>query len=609
MLLNLVSWLLLTVSAAMVGSTILSTVRCPGFRHFGDQFIIATWLGLLTFATALLGVSIFLPLRPGISFILLGSMTALAASITRARDLLKFSRIGRTNFVFVGIGNLAAIAALSSTRLVQAYDTGLYHYQMVRWLSEYGTVPGLALIHFRFGFSSSWFALAAPFDFGPIQGRISGLFGGLAIFLALLHFALAISRIIQHRAERADWFLAGGYPLIFLVCFSWAFEVSLSPDLPIWILTLIIGWLMIVEGRPEVSRGMNSEWNHNSILPLILAFAAMSIKLSAAPLVVVAGLFFLLNSVGKLKAAFVPGAIASLLVVPLFAANIASSGCPLFPGTLMCSDLPWSVGKASAQVSATGILNWARWGGEQIPPGATEWSWIPGWFSQRDKLMLLSLCFACLVGFLIFRGWRKGRPFLWVLSLSLAGMAFVFINAPNPRFGAGYLALCPALFAAVAGPDLETWAKGRFSNWFEPSHSISLAPILLGIGALLALQAGLNDLKVMRKIKEFGKSQMESESHSWHRLLLPPALPKIPGDIMVIENRRLDRIESVQLASERSNGIEYWRSLGTDQCWGASLPCLPDLIEGDVRLRRPTEGLRSGFIKSPNLPNNASAFE
>ena len=192
MLLFLISWMLLTASAAIVGSAVLAAVKFPVFRHFGDRIIIAIWLGLLTFAVTLLGLSIFLPLRPGISFALLAMLTGLAACSKSARDLLKIPANCRPNSAIAGIGILAAIVALDSTRLVRAFDTGLYHYQLVRWLSEYGTVPGLALLHFRFGFTSSWFALAAPFDFGPFQGRISGLLGGLAIFLALLHFALAV---------------------------------------------------------------------------------------------------------------------------------------------------------------------------------------------------------------------------------------------------------------------------------------------------------------------------------------------------------------------------------------------------------------------------------
>src|SRR5258708_3672148 len=183
-------------------------------------------------------------------------------------------------------------------------------------------------------------------------------------------------------------------------------------------------------------------------------------------------------------------------------------------------------------------------------------------------------------------------------------MGFVFVNAPNPRFGAGYLALCPALFAAVAGPGLESWSRGHLAIWHGPISSNSLASILLGLAALLALQTGLNDLKVMRKVGEFGGSQMALESHSWHRLLLPPALPRVPGDLMVLENRRLDRIGSLQVAYQRSKGIEYWRPIGTDQCWAVLLPCLPDSLGDDVRLRRPDRGFRSGFTRT-SYPENA----
>jgi hypothetical protein len=235
-----------------------------------------------------------------------------------------------------------------------------------------------------------------------------------------------------------------------------------------------------------------------------------------------------------------------------------------------------------------------------MPPDATAWNWIPVWLSQTDKRMLTSFCGACLVGFLSLHGWRKGKPFLWVLALSLAGVAFLFFNAPNPRFGAGYLALYPALFAAVAGPELERWIKIHFTRWMEPIHSISLTAMLLALCALLALQISWNDRKIARKIEQSGSPSAPPNLRSWHRLLLPPALPQSPGDLMVSENRRFDLILSMQLVSERSNGIEYSRPLGTEQCWGVSLPCLPDLLAGDVGLRRPQDGLRSGFTRMAN---------
>jgi hypothetical protein len=596
MLFSLFAWLLLTVGAVTIGSAILSASRCPDFRHLGDQLIVAAWLGLLIFAPTLLGVSLLLPLRPGTSFAVLATMTALAVSSKGARDLLpRFRLRGGEKPGALGIAILAAIAALDSTRLVQAFDTGLYHYQVVRWLSDYGTVPGLALLHFRFGFSSSWFALAAPFDFGPFQGRISGLLGGLAIFLALLHFGLAISRILQQKAKKADWFLAGGYPLVVFVSLVSTFEVSLSPDLPIWILTLLIGWLMLLE-EPE---SPGPEPDHNPILPFLLALGTLSIKLSAAPAVLLAGLFFLFKSTGKLRAAIVSGMAASLLVVPFFAANLVSSGCPVFPGTLMCVGFPWGVDKAAAQVYANYTRDSSRWSGGPVPAGATAWNWIPVWLAQKDKLTLLVFCFACLIGFVALRGWRKGKSFPWVLALTLCGMAFLFVYGPNPRFGTGYLALCPALFAGVAGPDLEGWIqRSRFITWYEWSPRLSLSAVFLGIAALLAVQSGISDLKMKRKVEAEAKSPILADSGLEHRVLLPPAVARFPGDLILMENRKVDRIGGLELAHEQSNGIEYWRSLGTEQCWAVSPPCLPESLEGGVRLRRPDRGFGSGFTRA-----------
>src|ERR1700730_2743866 len=36
-------------------------------------------------------------------------------------------------------------------------DSDSYHIQMVKWAQEYGTVPGIANLHIRFGYNSSWF--------------------------------------------------------------------------------------------------------------------------------------------------------------------------------------------------------------------------------------------------------------------------------------------------------------------------------------------------------------------------------------------------------------------------------------------------------------------
>ena len=44
-------------------------------------------------------------------------------------------------------------------------DTDSYHIQMIKWARDYGSVPGIANLHLRYGFNSSWFisvALLSP---------------------------------------------------------------------------------------------------------------------------------------------------------------------------------------------------------------------------------------------------------------------------------------------------------------------------------------------------------------------------------------------------------------------------------------------------------------
>jgi hypothetical protein len=602
MLLNLFSWILLAGSAAAVGSAVLAMTRSSFFLHFGDRVITAIWLGLLIIAATLLGLSTVLPLSPGAGF---GLMAVLAVSSLSAeavrRDLQRLLEHLK-NGAGAGLGVLALIGAFSSTRLVEAYDTGLYHYPLTRWLSSYGTVRGLALIHFRFGFSSSWFALAAPFDFGPFQGRIAGLLGGFAIVLCLAHFGLALSRLLQQRGDRADWFLLGGYIFIFFVCLSWAFEVSLSPDVPVWILTLLGAWLMLVATSPKLGKDALPADGYSFIAVLILALGTVTLKPSAAPIVVVAGAFFWFNSPAPWSRRLFLALISGLVAVPVVMANVTSSGCPLYPSSVLCLNVPWGVGEAGARVISADIADWGRWR-EGSSSAATVWSWLIPWISQPDKLALVLLCGLCLLGFGALRGWRADKAVLYVLGLALFGTLFLLATAPNPRFGAGYFALYPALLLAAAGPRCEGLLRRGRANSQSRARSATLGYVFVGIAALLAVHGTIRELITRKGMAASAHFMMPEDSKLARRIILPPALAASPGDIVITKNRRLNRVGRLELATERSNGIEYRTPKDRDQCWAAALPCVPGPLEGDVGLRLPANGLSSGFTRSAKFDN------
>jgi hypothetical protein len=598
MLFYLISWVLLLVSGAAVGCVILVVTKSSVFANFGDRMITATWLGLLTIASVLLGVSLVLPLSPAVGFGVAVLLTTGALFIKGVRQNLRISFQYLTIPAAVGVGILAVISAFGSTRLVEAYDTGFYHYQLTSWLAEYGTIRGLALLHIVLGYSSSWFALAAPFDFGPFQGRIAGLLGGLAIFLCLSHFALAVSRIIQRRAERADWFLVGGYIVIFCVCLGWAFEVSLSPDVPSWILTFLAGWLILITGH---SAKRTTPEDDSAILPLIVAFGAAAIKLSAGPVLVIAALFYWLNSSAKWNVRFVAACVAGLLLIPKAATGAVSSGCPFFPNPVLCLDVPWGMGPAMARFASESIRDFARWSGP-MPPSANSWNWMLPWISHVDKLALVLFCAACLLGFVAARGWRASDSLRYVLALALLGSVFLFMTAPNPRFGAGYLALYPALFLAALGPEVENRLPLRpMSQGRIRASSIPLAYVLVGLAGLVAIDAGLREFKLRRELRSLTNVHLPADATLMRRLLLPPALARSEGDLVIVKNRRFDLLESLDIITEHSNGIEYHRPRESDQCWGVAIPCTPRPLEGEVMLRSPADGLRSGFTRSGSL--------
>lgn len=52
-------------------------------------------------------------------------------------------------------------------RLPNNYDSGLYHFQTIRWLEEYPIVRGLANLHWHFGLNQSYFELVALTDVHP----------------------------------------------------------------------------------------------------------------------------------------------------------------------------------------------------------------------------------------------------------------------------------------------------------------------------------------------------------------------------------------------------------------------------------------------------------
>lgn len=366
MLIFIAIWLALIAVTFPVGLAILRLMDAQCFERSGERFVISVWLGTVLLADGLLAVSLFQPLSLATGGLLAAVLVGAALVVKRVRSeirtavqalYLKMSPIWSLGFIA-----LLATVAYVATSGVNLYDAHLYHFQVIQWLSQVGVVPGLALIHNRFSFTSSWFAIAAPFNTGILETRVSALTGGFALLLITLQVFISFTHLLESPKRSQDWFVVAAAFIYLPFLMHSTLVVSPSPDLPAIALIVLVAWTMLVTGGSPGEPGLIIL--SPRLIPVLLAAGAMAIKLSAAVLLPIAVLFYALEQrrlrLGSLITASLVGII---LILPVLSFGLIASGCPLYPSPTLCQDLPWSVGREEAKMISGIIHIWPRWGG------------------------------------------------------------------------------------------------------------------------------------------------------------------------------------------------------------------------------------------------------
>ena len=388
-----ICWLALFRASIAAGDLILRFLGASPEED--DYWFISFWVGLLTIAAVVLAVVPFAPAYYAAPLLLLGLYT----------------RTPATPGVFWPV---AAAATYVSSGPVRLYDTALYHQPAIDWMSTHGLVPGLALVHFRFGFTSSWLAITSLFNVGPLHLRAGVVVTGLAIAVALTQW---ISLYRRNNSPETRFYLAG-LPLLLLFLFFDSAIVSPSPNLGAGLAVFTGIWMLL--RSPSHAAGA------------VMAAGAMAVKLSAAPLLLAA----LSGAPRRLRTL----ALAGALTVPFLLANFWTTRCPLFPAAFACVESPRGLPSAQVRRIAYETLNWARYAGPY--PRAVEYSsfaWVPHYLSSRRNAVVAFFVVVSLTGLLMRRQLN-----LAVLAAVL-GSLYVYAAAPDPRFGIGFLVALPAL--------------------------------------------------------------------------------------------------------------------------------------------------------------------
>ncbi|MEQ8963577.1 MAG: hypothetical protein RLP02_37675, partial [Coleofasciculus sp. C2-GNP5-27] len=298
--------------------------------------------------------SLILPLSSAVGLVLVLGLVALSLLSQSTWRELAAVRSRLSPSLIVGFITLELIIAALTSQKIVWFDTGLYHFGSIRWMSQFGAVNGLALINGKFGFTSSWFALAAPLT-SPIFGsRVSAITNGFIFLLAILQSLITLNQIVRRKGRLSDWFLLIFSAIAILVYTGTALTgspilISFSPDVTVAFIIGVTAWsILVISHSAQSSLGNNDTKTplfDAKTIPLILSAGAVTVKLSALPLLPIGFLFYLIGNQFKLqiKRLLTGGAITLLILSPMVLYSLTTSGCPLYPSTFMCLDLPWSV--------------------------------------------------------------------------------------------------------------------------------------------------------------------------------------------------------------------------------------------------------------------------
>jgi hypothetical protein len=402
----------------------------------------------------------------------------------------------------------ACVAAAWAAALLAArggtleYDTGLYHLQTIGWIADEPVVAGLANLHFRLGYNSVWFPLAALFDLPPLGpagvlalNLLAAGFGGGALLERLLRHGGAP----EHRMSTAFLLLATAATGVL----GWASGLdnalaSAGTDVAGTLLLLMIAHLALLtaESPAKSPAGGAGPAGRRGTL-VLLAVLAATVKLHLAPVLAVAGAAWVAGGATGRGPGRPVLALAAGLAVPWLVRGTMLSGCVFYPQPRSCLALPWALTPGMADFDYRWMRAWARLPGHDPQWVLADWSWLPRWAAAPANTPALALAGVLgLVTLGLAMRAATGRPtVLAALPVAgrrlagatalflLAGLAAWFVAAPLVRYGIPWLVTALTVPVALLMPA----ARPRPA----PAAGRAAGPAPWGTAVLLAGLAGL----------------------------------------------------------------------------------------------------------------------
>jgi hypothetical protein len=437
-------------------------------------------------------------------------------------------------------------------------DTDSYHIQMIKWAQEYGTVPGLANLHLRYGFNSSWFI-----SIGLLSQKLKGLnpylvLNGL-LSVWICHYLLEKVFFVFSKKSTEELSDVAAPSFLLLICglIIWPMIRGNAATTNYDFIATCCIIVMFVETISSPNQDCRQEW---IIWPVYL----FTVRIINFPI-----LFLTLLSLARLlkkqeiKQLAVYGTAILFLTIPFIIRNTVLSGYPFFP--IYQADLfsfDWKADRQQTMRIVNFIKYFNRVNVHNQPLAVTMKlhfpDWVISWYRflfVYDKVFITISLFSYLI---ILATWKKVKKYFnqdstFFLIGMLLQLMLWFIIAPDPRFVYGPLLCGIFSLSLIVFSSYHTQLYSKFMR-------IALAIMMIAVF-----------LYAIKKI--------ETDNNYNNNWISPRGLPVPPVKKIVIDGIELKIPEKV---------LNNWNP----RCYDLALPCL---YEVDPRLRARGKTISQGF--------------
>lgn len=363
------------------------------------------------------------------------------------RDLMTFLKKQKQNMtrgkiIFLCI--MLLLFAYGASRGYMHVDSGLYHAQAIRWIEEYGVVPGLANLHCRLAYNSSAFVLTALYSMSFLGGQsLHTVAGFMALVLAVK--GLDVVKVFSRKKVLVSDFVK--VAMLFYITIIYTEMMSPASDYfaMLFLFYVVLTWVELEERK------------ENNITPFgmlcVLLAVNVSIKLSSAIMLLMvvkpAAILLKEKRYGQIGLYLGMGLLA---VFPYLARNVILSGWLVYPfPAIDLFSFDWKIPAGEALYDAQEIKVYAKGMTDVLLKDTPMSQWLPAWFwalKGLEKIWVMGSLVSIAAGVMItIWGWLKRKKeiygLLFVQWVMIAGYLFWQIGTPLVRYGYIYILAFP----------------------------------------------------------------------------------------------------------------------------------------------------------------------